>query len=224
MTVHQLKQKAPSAYKMKAKGNTSAEIFIYGDIGESFWGDGVSAKKFAEDLRALGDKITHIDLHINSDGGVVTDARAMYNLLVQHKARVVSHVDGIAASAASFLAMAGDEIIIAEGGFFMIHNARTIAAGEAKDFRQIADVLETVNGTIIDTYVARTGKDAAQVKKWMDAETWFTGKEAVEHGFADRMVENMRVAASISDRHSFKNLPAALRPGRAAAAALIART
>lgn len=222
MTVHQLK-KAASTYKMTARANNTAEIFIYGDIGQDFFGDGVTAKKFADDLRGLGDKITHIDLRINSDGGVVTDARAMYNLLVQHKARVVTHVDGIAASAASFLAMAGDEINIAEGGFFMIHNARTFAGGEAKDFRQIADVLDTVNGTIIDTYAARTGKDVAQLKKWMDAETWFTGKEAVAHGFADKMVENMRVAARVSDKHNFKNLPASLRPVRAAAAALIAR-
>jgi ATP-dependent protease ClpP protease subunit len=118
--------------------------------------------------------------------------------------------------------MVGNTIEIAEGGFVMIHNARMVAAGEAKDLRQAADILETVNGTIRDTYVARTRQSADQVTAWMDAETWFTGSEAVKHGFADKIVENLQAAAAITDPSKFRNLPAALRPNRARAAGALA--
>lgn len=214
-----LKKKAGSEYRMVNKAKDRGEIWLYGPIGIDFFGDGVTAKTFAEDLKKLG-AVNVIDLRINSDGGVVTDARAMYNLLVEHKARINVHIDGIAASAASFIAMAGDEITIAEGGFVMIHNARGVTIGEAKDHRQMAEVLDKVNDTILQTYVARTKIEAKKIKKWMDDETWFTGAEAVQNGFADKMTENMRVAASI--RHEFKKLPTALLPRRSAAVAKLA--
>lgn len=214
------KPKAQGQYRMVNKANDRGEIWLYGIIGADWFGDGVTAKTFAKDLKALG-KVSTIDLRINSDGGVVTDARAMYNLLVEHEAKIVTHVDGIAASAASFVAMAGEEIVIAEGGFVMIHNARGVTWGEAEDHRRMADVLDNVNGTIIDTYEARTKQDKKKIKKWMDEETWFNGKEAVANGFADRIVENMKVAASLHDPSRFKNLPAALQPNRIAALAAI---
>jgi len=212
--------KASGGYRMVNRGKDRAEVYVYGIIGQDWFGDGVTAKQFAADLKALG-AVQTIDLRINSDGGVVTDARAMYNPLVEHKAKVVTHVDGIAASAASFLAMAGEEIEIAEGAFFMIHNARMMAYGEAEDFEHAATVLRTVNETVRETYVARTGQPADKVKKWMDAETWFTGAEAVQHGFATKMVENMKVAATLHRADQFVNIPAALRPRRAAALSLI---
>lgn len=221
--VTRLKPKAkgsPSGYKMLNKGNDRGEIYLYGIIGVDWFGDGVSAKTFADDLKKLGG-VKAIDLRINSDGGVVTDARAMHTLLMEHPADITTHIDGIAASAASFVAMAGKEIVIAEGGFMMIHNARMMAYGEAEDMRRAADVLENVNETIRSTYEKRTGAKAADIKKWMDAETWWNGKEAVEHGFADRIVEDMKVAACLHDPSRFKNLPAALRPNRAAAQAAL---
>lgn len=215
------KPKAHGQYKMVNKGNDRGEIWVYGVIGMDWFGDGVTAKQFAKDLKALGN-VKDIDLRINSDGGVVTEARAMYNLLVEHEAKITTHIDGIAASAASFLAMAGDDILIAEGGFVMIHNARGVTFGEAEDHRRMADVLDQVNKTIADTYAARTKQTAQQLKKWMDAETWFDGKEAVEKGFADKVVENkLKVAASLAHFDMFKNMPAALRPNRAAALAAI---
>jgi ATP-dependent Clp protease protease subunit len=214
--------KASGGYKMVNRGKDRAEIYVYGTIGQDWFGDGVTAKQFADDLKKIG-AVQTIDLRINSDGGVVTDARAMYNLLVEHKAKVITHIDGIAASAASFLAMAGEEIEIAEGGFFMIHNARMMAFGEAEDFERAATVLRTVNDTIRETYAARTGQTAEKLKKWMDAETWFTGSEAVQHGFATRIVENMKVAASLHRADQFVNIPAVLRPRRTAALALINR-
>jgi len=209
------------AYRMLAKG-TVGEIWLYGVIGSDFFGDGVTAKQFAADLRALGD-VSTIDLRINSEGGLVWDARAMWTLLVEHKARITTHIDGIAASAASFVAMAGDEIIISEGGFIMIHNARAGCYGEAKDMRDTALTLELVNGTMRDTYAARSKQTTAQIEKWMTAETWFTGADAVKNGLADRVVENVRVAACVSKPERFVNLPAALsRPRIAEARALIA--
>jgi len=224
-SVHQFRPerpaKAASGYRMRAKNKNEGEIYLYGLIGRDFWGDGISAKQFADDLKALGN-VSRIDLRINSDGGFVDDARAMYNLLRDHKATIAVHIDGIAASAASFIAMAGNTIEIAEGGFVMIHNARMGVVGEARDLRQAADILDMVNGTIRDTYVARTRQSAEQVTAWMDAETWFTGTEAVKHGFADKIVENLAAAAAISDPSRFKNLPTALRPNRAKAAGALA--
>jgi ATP-dependent Clp protease protease subunit len=224
-SVHQFKpaqSKAQGQYRMVLnKAADRGEVWLYGTIGMDWFGDGVTAKQFADDLKKLGN-VSTIDLRINSDGGVVTDARAMYNLLVEHKAKVITHIDGIAASAASFVAMAGSEIEIAEGGFIMIHEARGVTIGNADDHRRMAGVLEQVNQTIVDTYVARTKQDGKQVKKWMAAETWFTGKEAVANGFADRIVENLKVAASIAHPELFKHLPSALLPKRAAAVAKLA--
>ena len=105
---------------------------MYGPIGEDFFGEGISAKNFASQLKELG-AVRTIDLHIDSPGGSVTDARTIYTLLVEHKATINVKIDGFAASAASFIAMAGDEVAIAEGGFFMIHEARGITRGTANE-------------------------------------------------------------------------------------------
>lgn len=212
--------RATGEYRVINKDAERGEIWLYGVIGSDFFGDGVTAKQFAADLKKLGG-VGQIDLRINSDGGVVTDARAMYNLLIEHQAKVHVHIDGIAASAASFIAMAGDTISIAEGGFVMIHNARSVTIGDAEDHRRMVTVLEQVNQTIVDTYVARTQQDEKKIRKWMNEETWFTGKEALANGFADKIVENMKVAASLAHSEMFKNLPAALRPNRMRADAAI---
>jgi ATP-dependent Clp protease protease subunit len=215
----------PSGYKVVAKGNDSAEIYVYGVIGSDWFGDGVSAKQFADDLRALGNVKT-IDLRINSEGGSVFDGKAMYSLLNEHKAKIIVHIDGLAASAASFLAMAGDEIEISEGAFVMIHNAYMVAMGDARAMRQAAEMLDTVNNTIIDVYAARTKGDRKAIATMMDNETWMTGAEAIENGFADRMVENLKVAACVSNPEAlktFKKIPAALKPNNRRAAAAFSR-
>ncbi|MCK1693719.1 head maturation protease, ClpP-related [Bradyrhizobium sp. 144] len=215
----------PSGYKVVNKGGDSAEIYVYGVIGTDWFGDGVSAKQFADDLKALG-KVKTIDLRINSEGGSVFDGKAMYSLLNEHPAKIVVHIDGLAASAASFLAMAGDEIEISEGGFIMIHNAYTIAMGDARELRRSAEMLDTVNNTIIDVYAARTKGDRKKITQMMDDETWMTGAEAVQNGFADRMVENLKVAACVSNVEAlktFKKVPAALKPNNRRAAAAFAR-
>lgn len=210
--------KSPGGYRFVARGTDRAEVYLYGVIGQDWFGEGVSAKQFADDLKKHKNVKT-IDLRINSEGGDVFDGKAMYSLLVDHRATVNVFVDGLAASAASYIAMAGDNITISESAFFMIHNAWTVAFGGADDFRRTADLLETVNQTVLDVYVARTKRSEDEVRKWMDEETWFTGKESVENGFADAMTENLRVAASVRDPSKFKNVPSNLLPRRAAALA-----
>lgn len=215
-------QKQPSGYRMVARGSDRAEVYLYGTVGSDWFGDGVTAKQFSDDLKALGN-VKNIDLRINSDGGDVFQGKTIYSRLVDHPAKVTVRVDGLAASIASLIAMAGDEIIISEGGFVMIHNAWTFTAGNAADLRQTADLLDTVSNTILDTYVARTKGDKAGIKKMMDAETWMTGEEAVKNGFADKMVENLKIAASVKRPELYKNLPAALNPKMARANAALAR-
>lgn len=203
------------------------EIFLYGTIGMDWFGDGITAKSFEKELKSLG-TVETIDLHINSEGGAVHDARAIYNLLNQHKARIDVHIDSLAASAASFIAMVGDSITIAESGFFMIHNARMFAGGTAEDFEAAAKFLRTVNRTIADTYVARTGTSADKVKKWMDAETWFTGQEALDAGFATAIVKNKtaedaKARIAIDPVFAYAHTPAAFRANRSRAMALLGR-
>ncbi len=228
-SVHTLKPKAkPDAtngYRVVARGNDSAEIYLYGAIGGDWFGEGVTAKQFADDLKALG-SVKTIDLRINSEGGSVFDGKAMYSLLNEHKAKIIVHIDGLAASAASFVAMAGDEIQIAEGGFVMVHNAFMIAVGDAREMRKSADMLDTVNNTIIDVYTTRTKGDRKAIAKLMDDETWMTSAEAVKNGFADKMVENLKVAASVSNPDAikaFKNIPAALKPNHQRATTALSR-
>jgi ATP-dependent Clp protease protease subunit len=213
---------AASGYRVVARGKDSAEIYLYGVIGADWFGDGVTAKQFADDLKSVGDVKT-IDLRINSDGGDVFVGKTMYSLLNEHKAKIIVHIDGLAASAASFVAMAGDEIEIAEGGFVMIHNAYMIAIGDAREMRRTADLLETVNNTIIDVYVARTKGERKAIAKMMDDETWMTGAEAVKNGFADKMVENLKVAAAVNHPDRFKNIPSSLKPNHRRAAAALSR-
>jgi ATP-dependent Clp protease protease subunit len=201
-----------AGYSMKAKSKGAAEIYVYEDVGESWFG-GVTAKQFAADLKALG-AVETIDVRINSGGGDVFDGLAIYRQLVEHQARVVAHVDGLAASIASVIAMAGDEIRISESGFMMIHDAWGIEIGDAAAMRKMADMLETTSSAITDVYAARTRAERTQLRTWMEAETWFTGAEAVDAGLADVMDENLRVAAHLDlSKHKFRHAPAALVPG-----------
>jgi len=199
-----------TGYSIRARGKAEAEIYIYEDIGSGFFTDGVTAKGFADDLKALG-KIETINLRINSAGGDVFDGLAIYNLLSAHDARVIAHVDGISASIASVITMSGDEIRIAENGFIMIHDAWSVASGNARELREMADKLEMVSASIADVYVARTGAKIDQVRAWMDAETWFSAEDAVKNGFATMVTENQRVAAKLDPaKHKFRNTPCAL--------------
>lgn len=178
-------------FKISAKANTpDAEISIYDEIGA--WG--VTAKDFIGELRNV--KAQSITLSINSPGGSVFDALAIYNALRQHEASVTVKVMGVAASAASLIAMAGDKIIMPENAFMMIHNPINFAYGNAEDMREMADILDKIGASLVATYVARTGLPEDEVKALLDAETWLNAEEAVEKGFADEMEAALKVAAS----------------------------
>jgi ATP-dependent Clp protease protease subunit len=134
----------------------------------------------------------------------------MEQALRDHKAKIIVHIDGLAASAATFIAMAGDEIIMSKGALFMIHNAWTGLWGNAEDLRKEADLLDKIDATLVDTYAERSGKDKEAVAEWMTAETWFTAAEAVEHGFADRVAETEAKASW--NLSAYENAPKQAEP------------
>lgn len=197
------------AYRITSQADDRAEILIYDEIGEDLWGGGIAAERFVTDLQAI--KAPHIDVRINSVGGSVFEGNAIYNALARHPGRVETYIDGIAASIASVIAMAGQKIHIAANAFLMIHNPHGVVWGEAADMRKMADTLDTVRGSLVGTYARRTGLDAAQIEAWMDAETWFDAEEAVEHGFADEIVEGREIDARIAAcLTNYRNVPPAL--------------
>ena len=177
---------------IKAKG-TSAEVLIYDDIGEGWFG-GISAKAFAEDIKKLGN-IKKIDVRINSYGGSVFDGLAIYNTLKKHSAEVSVAIDGIAASIASIIAMAGDTISIAENGFLMIHDPWSVAMGTAEDLRSEADVMDKVRDSLLDTYMNKATVSRQEISDMMSNETWLTAKEAANTGLVDTLVEETKLAA-----------------------------
>jgi ATP-dependent Clp protease protease subunit len=159
-----------------------ATIYLYDTI-DPFWG--VSAKQFVKDLNAI--KSPTIHLRINSPGGDVFDGRAIATAIAQHPSKVIAHIDGLAASAASYVAIAADEVEIAAGAFFMIHKAWTIAFGNADDLKATAGILEQIDESLVKDYARKTDNTAEQIAQWMAEETWFEADEAVEKGFADRV-------------------------------------
>ncbi len=196
-----------NGYKINAKGNSKAEILIYEDIGEG-WLGGISAKRFAEDVRDLG-TMTEINVRINSAGGSVFDGIAIYNTLRKNSARIVVDVDGLAASIASIIAMAGDEIRMAENAMMMIHNPWGVFAGDAESLRQQADLLDTVRGQLVTTYANQATIDQATIETLMDAETWMDATEALSHGFIHTVTGEMKMAAH-PDVSKFKHAPDSL--------------
>lgn len=184
-------------FRAAAEDSSVGELLIYGPISEtSWWGDEVSPKQFHEDLRALGD-IEELHVYINSGGGDAFASQAIYNILKRAKARKIVRIDGLAASGASVIAMAGDQVIMPANAMMMIHNPRSISWGEAEDFRKLADTLDQVRDTLVAVYQEKTGLDRETIIKMMDAETWMTADEAKELGFADEVDEAQQVAASV---------------------------
>lgn len=201
--------------KVLAKAKRKAEVLVYEQIGEDWYGNGVTAKKFREELQALGD-LDEITIRVNSPGGEVFDGFAIYNELRANKARKVVHIDGLAASIASVIAMAGDEIVMGLGAMMMIHDPWTYAWGNSTQMREQADVLDKVKVGLVDAYAGFNGvKDRTEIESLMTAETWFTASEAVEAGFATRLVgdddETTEQAQARSHRHAFAELRAQLR-------------
>ncbi|WP_278438316.1 head maturation protease, ClpP-related [Pseudomonas oryzihabitans] len=174
---------------IKAAASDDTTITMYDPIGFDWWtGEGVTAKRVSAALRSIGDK--DVTVKINSPGGDVFEGLAIYNLLREHKGKVTVQVLGLAASAASFIAMAADEVQIARAGFLMIHNSWTIAGGDRNELREIATFLEQIDGTLADIYAVKTGDKTEAMANLMDVETWMGGSAAVEAGFADSLLDS----------------------------------
>lgn len=178
--------------------NQSTELFVYGDIADSAYWDEVGAKEFVADLS----KVTSNDItvRINSGGGSVFAGFAMYNSLKQHKANITVRVDGLAGSAASIIAMAGDKIIMPLGSMMFIHNAWTYTAGNANELNEQAEMLKKIDTSMMEIYKAKTGLDEKAIKDLMDKDSWLTASEAKELGFATD-IEDIQIAASLEGKN-----------------------
>ena len=175
-------------------------IDLYGEISDvSWWGDEITPTQFKSDLDKLGD-IKNLDIHINSGGGDVFAGFTIYNILSRHSAHKTVYIDGLAASIASLIAMAGDEIIMPSNSMMMIHNAWAVTAGNAKELRDMADELDKVDGLLRSTYVNKTGMSEDEIADLMANESWFTAEEALEKGFATSVEESVKIAASLDKK------------------------
>lgn len=172
-----------------------ATIYLYGAIvSDNYWGDGVAAIDFVKALAGISAATIH--LRIDSPGGEVFAGQSMAQALREHPANVIAHIDGLAASAASWVALAANEVVISPGGMIMIHQAQGIAFGDAIDLRETADLLDKIDGVLLAGYASETGQEPGQLAEWMAAETWFTADEAVKYGFADRIATAAATASN----------------------------
>jgi ATP-dependent Clp protease protease subunit len=190
--------------KARAGSSFDATIDIFDEIGS--WG--VTAKQFSDDLKALG-PVQNITVRITSPGGDYFMAAAMFNMLKATQARITVEILGLAASAASFIAMAGDNVRIASNSFMMIHGPSTVAWGDEKEMRKALEMLGKVKEALISAYVKKTGLDREAVEVLVNAETWFTAEEAVDAGFADEIIDEVAIAASFDVRRYSRTVPTA---------------
>lgn len=208
----------------KALSPGEGELLLFGSIGEDWFGEGITDKSFNEALQTLGN-VNTIRLRINSGGGDVFDATAIYNMLVKHGANVIVEIEGVAASAATLIAMAGDEIHISENAHFMIHAASGVAWGNAEAMRQYLKLLDDADHQIRLTYSARTGIPVDELVEMMDHDNWMTAQEAFDLGFVDVLDELKSVTPHVTPTEAVaassgapKRLPS-LTPERLAAMA-----
>lgn len=175
-----------------AEQEADRTISVYDVIGYDYWtGEGVTAKRISAALRSMGKG--PVTVNVNSPGGDMFEGLAIYNLLREHDGEVTIKVIGLAASAASVIAMAGDTVQIARAGFLMIHNAWVIAVGNRHDLAEVAATLKPFDDAMASIYAARTGAEQKAMSKLMDAETWIGGESAVEDGFADELLPSDQV-------------------------------
>lgn len=197
--------KRPNWYSISAKaGESTAEVMIYDEIG--LWG--VTAKEFVDEINALD--VKSISLRLNTPGGSVFDGNAIFNALKRHPAAITTHIDGLAASMGSVIALAGDEVHMAENALYMIHNPWTLAIGDADELRSTADVLDKLRDGIVATYRQKTGEEVDAITSAMEAETWFTAEEAKAFGFVDEITGKKEAKATATIKAAmarFKNPP-----------------
>jgi ATP-dependent protease ClpP protease subunit len=186
----------PQAVSAKADAPSAAEIYVYGDIGESWSDETVAARQFVKEISALD--VDRITVRINSVGGSVPDGLAIYNALRRHRAHVTTAIDGMAMSIASLIAMAGDTIEMADNAILMIHAPWTFVAGNSAELRESADLLDKWAQAMATSYATKTGKSADEILALLTdgVDHYYTAEEAVAQGFADAMVEALPIAAS----------------------------
>ena len=181
------------AFKNSSDKSGEVELSIYDEIGAF----GIGAKEFIAELREY--KGQHVHVRINSPGGEIIDGSAIANALNRHEGGVTVHIDGLAASMASYIAMSGKPTYMSENALLMIHNPWTLAAGEADDLRKQADLLDTMKSTLVRGYQRKSGMPAEEISRLMDEETWLTALEATALGFVDAIEDGIPAAASASD-------------------------
>lgn len=192
--------------------NSEATVYLYGDIGGWF---GIDPQEWVKEFNAIDAGTIH--LRIDSGGGDVFSARAMKTAIMQNPAKVIAHIDGLAASAASFLAMGADEVEIVDGGFIMIHNAQSFIdffgyfniediEKLIEDMQREMDLHTKINDAIASDYVKKTGVSKEKIMDWMSAETWFTAQGSLDNGFVDRIYDGEPVEGSY-DLTIFNNVP-----------------
>ena len=187
-------------YNIKAEAsNKSADVYIFDEIGTF----GLTAQSFIEEIKSYKD--TPMSLHINCVGGDVFEGMAIYNVLKKRTARTTVYIEGIAASMGSVIALAGDEVVMAENSLFMIHDAWGGAMGEATEIRKTAALLDKISGEIADIYTKKTNLPYNRVQEMMDEETWLSADEAFNLGFIDSISDAIKVAAKY-DVSKFKNI------------------
>jgi ATP-dependent Clp protease protease subunit len=189
-------------YRIRNAGKT-LEIYVYDAIGG--WLGGITPQMVADDLKAAG-KIDVINLRINSPGGDVFDGIAIHNLLKSHRARVEVDIDGLCASIATIIAMAGDEVRMAQNAMFMVHEPSSGAYGTGEDLRKQADMLDQAKEILLDTYVGKTGGDRDHLSELMAGESWLRAADAREEGFVDSITDELEMAAC-HDLSRFRNAP-----------------
>lgn len=192
----------PPEFRVFMAGDKQAVIEIYDEIGPS-WAGMIDSKSVAAALKTAGD-VDEIEVRINSIGGSAYDGIAIHNILKQHPANVRVRVDGVAISAASLIAMAGDEIEMPANALMMIHEPWTIAMGDEDNLLKAAEMLGKVNEAGIATYAARTGMKGEEIRQLLKDETWMTGEEAVSRGFATKLAGPVEVKSTAAvARQSF---------------------
>ena len=189
-----------------ARNDDGAEIYIY-DVISSDWG--VGAMDVITAIAQAGDVKT-LHVHINSPGGDIFEGRAIMAALKSFKGKTIAHIDSLCASAATSIALACDEVEMSDGAFFMIHNASGLVWGDKSDMREMADLLEKLEGAIVNDYTSKTGKTSEEVVAWMNAETWFTASEALEHGFIDSITQTKSKAENAWNLSAYNHAPAEL--------------
>lgn len=191
MNNYELAKVSPRFEVLNAATEDKAQIFMYGTINSYSWSDSISSKQVKQALSEVSAKEVHV--HINSPGGDVFESIAIHNLLKNHDAEIIIHVDGLAASGASIIAMAGDKIVMPSNTMMMIHRAATYCFANAEGLKKIASKLEKIDASVTASYKTRFIGDSEDLETLLSDETWFTAEECVALGLADEVVDEIEL-------------------------------